>query len=721
MANDPRLSPEERIRLSANPEGFPPRGSGVLPSSDADLQRARQLKLEHQLEVARGQSMDAGRNAPQLREIMEGADLALAGPDAKQAQLRSMGEDTIRRIKEQEAAARTQRDVDYEEGIQRGMERSAGSTADFIKRKELEEGGRPVGVAPAIRVRTPEGDFEEFTEGEALYDPRKWEPKFFIDSTGRPRRHMVKKQKRKGSLESAHQPRRKEPSSEVPEADEDTGGLGGGIGGVISGINSLMGGSDEGLPADEDTGGLGGAIRSGLRAVVKPTSPGAGLSMDEVFDQTPLSTGEEAASGDTPQAVALQPSDDDQLVAEGKPFSMSQDPVVGGEPGVEERNVDAEMDEWMDTEAGQEAAGGLGRFFGSAAGQEAVDALQSRPAQTSAAGKAGLAAGRLLGDAIEGGLEGAGEEVADATPFRDPAGVAETREDVIRRLGGMPREFGDMGFVDEGPTEEQLKLRQENAEKVSEKKDEARRLRMMRNPRYRKHNIQPGEFRYTRTGDPKADAAIAAAMVQAMSARDVGRDKAASDYQTNLMRADATKQGFEESRRQLDLGMKYKMVDALTARLADPNLRYQDRVFIQRQLKVLMAELSGTKDPAGGEPDDAGVRVPPNEARQQLEQEDVELLTRLDTLVEKTNSLMNSPPGGGVPGLGGMVSGNVFRVLENDLRGMIDAGLINARNVAATGSVLASRFDSKTMQAMSSLPPEDQVFLRNLMNGVLPE
>ena len=143
---------------------------------------------------------------------MEGADLALAGPDAKQAQLRSMGEDTIRRIKEQEAAARTQRDVDYEEGIQRGMERSAGSTADFIKRKELEEGGRPVGVAPAIKVRTPEGDFEEFTEGEALYDPRKWEPKFFIDSTGRPRRHMVKK--RKGSLESAHKPRGKEPPIE---------------------------------------------------------------------------------------------------------------------------------------------------------------------------------------------------------------------------------------------------------------------------------------------------------------------------------------------------------------------------------------------------------------------------------------------------------------------------------------------------------------------------
>ena len=278
-----------------------------------------------------------------------------------------------------------------------------------------------------------------------------------------------------------------------------------------------------------------------------------------------------------------------------------------------------------------------------------------------------------------------------------------------------------MGFVDEGPTEEQLKLRQENAEKVSEKKDEARRLRMMRNPRYRKHNIQPGEFRYTRTGDPKADAAIAAAMVQAMSARDVGRDKAASDYQTNLMRADATKQGFEESRRQLDLGMKYKMVDALTARLADPNLRYQDRVFIQRQLKVLMAELSGTKDPAGGEPDDAGVRVPPNEARQQLEQEDVELLTRLDTLVEKTNSLMNSGPGAGVLGLGGMVSGNVFRILENELRSMVDSGLINERNVAATGSVLASRFDSKTMQAMSSLPPEDQIFLRNLMNGVLPE
>jgi hypothetical protein len=69
-----------------------------------------------------------------------------------------MGEDTIRRIKEQEAAARTQRDVDYEEGIQRAMERSAGPTADFIKRKELEEGGRPVGVAPAIKVRTPEGD-----------------------------------------------------------------------------------------------------------------------------------------------------------------------------------------------------------------------------------------------------------------------------------------------------------------------------------------------------------------------------------------------------------------------------------------------------------------------------------------------------------------------------------------------------------------------------------
>ena len=212
MANDPRRSPEDRIRLSANPEGFPPRGSGVLPSSDADLQRARLLKLERQLAEARGQSMDAGRNAPQLREIMEGADLALAGPDAKQARLRSMGEDTIRRIKEQEAAARTQRDVDYEEGIQRAMERSAGPTADFIKRKELEEGGRPVGVAPAIKVRTPEGDFEEFTEGEALYDPRIWEPKFFIDSTGRPRRHMVKK--RKGSVESAHKPRGKEPPTE---------------------------------------------------------------------------------------------------------------------------------------------------------------------------------------------------------------------------------------------------------------------------------------------------------------------------------------------------------------------------------------------------------------------------------------------------------------------------------------------------------------------------
>ena len=612
--------------------------------------------------------MDAGRNAPQLRETMEGADLALAGPDAKQAQLRSMGEDTIRRIKEQEAAARTQRDVDYEEGIQRGMERSAGSTADFIKRKELEEGGRPVGVAPAINVRTPEGDFEEFTEGEALYDPRKWEPKFFFDSTGRPRRHMVKKRQR--SLESAHKPRGKEPpiESKSPLAEAWGEDLDTMDPRDISDINPFG--------EDEDA-----------------TSPGAGLSMDEVFDQTPLSTGEEAASGDTPQAVALQPSDDDQLVAEGKPFSMSQEPVVG-----EERNVDAEMDEWMDTEAGRVAAG-AGRFFGDA------DPRDSRDADLE---------DTIAADAIKGGLEGAGEEVADATPFRDPAGVAETREDVIRRLGGMPREFGDMGLVDEGPTEEQLRLRQETAEKRSEQKDEARRLRMMRNPRYRKHNIQPGEFRYTRTGDPKADAAIASAMVQAMSAR----DKSAADYRTNLMRAEATKQGFEESGKQLDVGMKYKMVDALIARLADPNLGYQDRVSIRRRLKVLMAELSGTKDPAGGEPDDAGVRVPPNEARQQLEQEDSSLLTRLDTLVEKTNSFFGLK----IVGPGGPLSGNYLKaVVEGELRSMVDSGLINKRNVAATGSLLASRFDSKATQAMSSLSPEDQTFLRNLMNGVLPE
>ena len=703
MANDPRLSPEDRIRLSANPEGFPPRGSGVLPSSDADLQRARLLKLERQLAEARGQSMDAGRNAPQLREIMEGADLALAGPDAKQARLRSMGEDTIRRIKEQEAAARTQRDVDYEEGIQRGMERSAGSTADFIKRKELEEGGRPVGVAPAIKVRTPEGDFEEFTEGEALYDPRKWEPKFFIDSTGRPRRHMVKKQKRKGSVdESAHKPREAGEAvtsptdpllwsdfgadSSIPGYDTEvvTPGSGTSYWSDFWGDRFGREGEDGTSPGDESLG-------------EDATSPGAGLSMDEVFDQTPLSTGEEAASGDTPQAVALQPSDDDQLVAEGKPFSMSQDPVVG-----EERNVDAEMDEWMDTEAGQEAADRLGSFFGDA------DPRDSRDADA-------------IKGAIKGGLEGAGEEVADATPFRDPAGVAETREDVIRRLGGMPREFGDMGLVDEGPTEEQLKLREENAEKVSEKKDEARRLRMMRNPRYRKHNIQPGEFRYTRTGDAKADAAIAAAMVQAMSARDVGQIKAASDYQTNLMRAEATEQGVDERRRQLDLGMKYKMVDALTARLADPSLRYQDRVFIQRQLKVLMAELSGAKDPTGGEPDGAGVRVPPNEARQQLEQEDVELLTNLDVLTERINELVSSSPGAGVFGIGSMVTRNTIGILENELRSMVESGVINQRNVGAFGSVLASRLDSKVTQAMSSRSPEDQTFLRNLMNGVLPE
>jgi len=289
-----------------------------------------------------------------------------------------------------------------------------------------------------------------------------------------------------------------------------------------------------------------------------------------------------------------------------------------------------------------------------------------------------------------------------------------------------PAVFGDPGstYQRPGPTQEQLGLRAATAQARKDKADRADQIRYARDPRNNPH------FWYTRTGDPKADAAIASQMSKTMG-----------DVWGEEVRGRTVREQTLAQQAQFEQALKFKSDAELMTMLQLPNLPYAMQQAILSKLAANKGLPQGGRGGQGG--GGGGQRPPAIEGRRQLEAEDPVLLGQLDTMRDEYGTDIGRS--GGSPGeaaewfsgvFGGDVQTNNADQLSytmSRLAGMMKAGSINRRNIAAVSSWLASEYDPAVLAWLSKgdMPHrisgssitwnETVAFFKDVLAGRIPE
>jgi len=298
--------------------------------------------------------------------------------------------------------------------------------------------------------------------------------------------------------------------------------------------------------------------------------------------------------------------------------------------------------------------------------------------------------------------------------------------------GVTPAVFGDPTSTYErpGPTEDQLVLRAAEKQRLKGRATRADEIRYARDPMNQPH------FWYTRTDDPKTDAAMGAAMAQQFGG--VMQEQARGRTAREQMLAQQV---------QFDKALQHKSNAELIEMLKIPNLPFAMQQAILRKMGG-EHDLPGYGGGAGGA-GGGGARMPGVEGRRQLEAEDPVLLGQLDEMRDEYGTDIGRSGGspaewlehaGGLFGVGDVQTSNADQLSYTmaKLASMMKAGSINDRNIAAVSAWLSSEYDPAVLAWLnqsaedaagsdgrvsgSSITWDETVaFFRDVLAGRIPE
>lgn len=776
------LSPEERIRLSAE--------AGNAPLQPVGLESLPDMSVG---------ADDLGSAAPGTRHMPR----YYYGDDSADKATRDQGgKDTISAIRAAEEAEKEGREEGYEAGITEGLKETEG---EYERKVELysqmtpsqmeENFGGPRALVPARYWMNPKTGKREMTEAHKEYDPRKLEAIPVKDKQGRPRYKMVKAGKPTGTSDESGNPIDPKtgavklgPSFNVPALSPIAKPLGPALwdnlksfgSGVVDEFTDQVDAwrdRPQGRVGISDTAvGQGREHPEGASGAMA-TPPGPEdqgklsdeeqaiadeyLSPDGVGGSDNESSGEQAAAGGSPQAVALQPEGTtpgesrirNQLagaqVFGGVPILGQKVPEMGadGKPIIDESMVagtGADMDEWLDTVEGKAAQEGAGPM-------SLPTKLAEKPS-----------AGRKLVDAMEAAGEDDVPPGVDAPPAVDVPPGGMSKEDAFRSL---TRDLLDKGEITEDEAlvrsrrfKEALDVAQPDIPTldptalsgvpeggladmavggleggVAGGAPEGPRVFGDPNSQFQRPGYTPEQLALQAATKKKREAKGAYAD-SIRHGRRVAKEQArnAPRFWYNLTgneKADAAmgvamaqqfggvlreqvkgrtaREQMLGQQSQFDKALAFKSDAELLEIMNNPRIPYalQQAAMRKWAAKKGIAADGGTGD-AGG----AGGRniVPPRESNAYFEQEDPGLAARIDSMAEEFGYRGAGGEGLGVGDLqemasgafGGAMASSVKRNLHytmQDLARMMQAGLINAENVGHVASRLRQTYDPATL------------------------
>jgi len=314
----------------------------------------------------------------------------------------------------------------------------------------------------------------------------------------------------------------------------------------------------------------------------------------------------------------------------------------------------------------------------------------------------GLLRGAAAG-AVAGGMPGVPPEAE---------GLAAPEAEGLAAPEG-PRVFGDprSTFERPGPTDEQLGLRAKEKQRLESRGAYADMIRHGRRMAKEQARNAP-RFWYTRTGDPKADAAIAAQMAQQMG----------GVLQEQIKGRTAREQMMAQQG-QYDKALRFKSDAELVKLLNDPNLPYAMRQAILRKI----AGAAGIGGAGGGGA--GGDRMGAGDAARELQERDPPLFARLEEMAGEygDDRGMRDFFGSifeGISTLGGgdFHPGNKdqLRITRNKLSGLIQSGAINKSNIKAVSSYLSSSYDPEVWEYLQHVDADTRRFFENVLAGRMP-
>jgi hypothetical protein len=219
-------------------------------------------------------------------------------------------------------------------------------------------------------------------------------------------------------------------------------------------------------------------------------------------------------------------------------------------------------------------------------------------------------------------------------------------------------------------------------------------------------------FWYTRTGDARADAAIAAQGFQQMG----------GVLQEQIKGRTAREQMMAQQG-QYDKALRFKSDAELVKLLNDPNLPYAMRQAILRKI----AGAAGIGGAGGGGA--GGDRMGAGDAARELQERDPPLFARLEEMAGEYGddrgvrdffgSIFE-----GISTLGGgdFHPGNKdqLRITRNKLSGLIQSGAINKSNIKAVSSYLSSSYDPEVWEYLQHVDADTRRFFENVLAGRMP-
>jgi len=321
------------------------------------------------------------------------------------------------------------------------------------------------------------------------------------------------------------------------------------------------------------------------------------------------------------------------------------------------------------------------------------------------------------------------ERMREQLPLDPEAGYSPAEMAILQRSDV----HGDIDAPLTGPSDEQLRLRAKEKQRLASRGAYADAIRHGRRMAKEQARNAP-RFWYTRTGDPRADAAIAAQMAQQMGG--VLREQ---------VKGRTAREQMLGQQAQFDKALDHKSDAELVQLLALPNLPYSMKQAILRKIeekKGLSAD-GGAGGAGGAGAGGGGARMPGVEGRRQLEAEDPVLLGQLDTMRDEYGTDIGRS--GGAPGewaewISGVFGGDVqtnnadqLSYTMSKLAGMMKAGSINERNIAAVSSYLSSEYDPAVLAWLDrgDMPAniggsrisweETRAFFKDVLAGRIPD
>ena len=758
FGQDPMAAMRQRQMAAEMSENF--RQGAAAQQREGTFSREAMLRLE--VEREKGRQIDARIASQQAKN--EYAEDALAGRTSEidkpapgtrftprywygddtvaKADREAGGRRTIRKIKKAEEAEKAGREERYEKGITSGLK---GTEGEYERKLEIYAQmsddemninfGGPRALTKPLYWDNPKTGKKEITEAHKDYDPRKLKPVYYTDNQGRPR-VKLKKVGRRTMAESAF------PSSDPATGDPIDTRTGRVAPSVISPdpvvASSVISPDPVVAPAGISPSGSvtipgGGKTGKEDESWIEWAMPGGGagrsigrwaegmLGLGSVGDK---SSGEVAAAGDSPQAIALQVTPGERRVRDinaaqrqGVPFEYSQMPVVGGQPGVGDMQSEEEAFRSLtgDLLADEEEVSADDPMARRQRFKQALDVVQP--------------------DAVDGDVDSSltQQRIAEEFEAAMPEGVPfEVGGDPV--VGGKPvppRVFGDQEstFARPGPTEDQLALRAAEKERLKGRGDYAEGIRHRR--RMADENLRNApRFWYNLTGDKKADAAMGVAMANQFG----------GVLQEQIKGRTAREQMLGQQS-QFEQALKFKSQEQLKQIASDP---MSPLALQQAARRKYALNLGISIPPAGGAGGGFGGADNAGRAEIMLDAQNPGMMAQLEGAFQAPDggSLNDDIGGYGSVGdlmenISGWFGGTVRRTnsdqlsyLVENLAGLMSTGQITGENVALVGPIIGAKLDAALKRELGTGGNLSrggvswsaiQRFMSDLMAGRMPE